>query len=159
MWCAAWLCGGFSLPNQISSHLISLKESFWRNFKCVLSFPLFFWLHIILCSLLWKPPYALTLYPSFGVQWNAYKSLSPLDLVRYRLAYQRGHWSFKTIRLSLSKAQSIGKQGVRAMEIACPLWPRATGVETELTLPLSITARGALQKLLSYTYICMASWA
>ena len=39
------------------------------------------------------------------------------------------------------------------MEIACPLWPGATGVETELALPLSITARGALQKLLSYTHM------
>lgn len=61
------------------------------------------------------------------------------------------------IWLSSSKAQPVGKWRVRAMEIACPLWPGATGVETELALPLSITARGALQKLLSYTHICMAS--
>lgn len=60
------------------------------------------------------------------------------------------------MQLSLSKAQSAEKRRVKAMEIACPLWPRATGVETELTLALSITARGALQKLLSYTHICTA---
>lgn len=64
------------------------------------------------------------------------------------------------IWLSLSIAKSIGERSMSVMEIACPLWPRATGVEPELTLLLSITARGALQKLLSYTILqCLASWA
>lgn len=42
---------------------------------------------------------------------------------------------------------------MRVMEIACPLWPTATGVAPGLALPLNITARDALQKLLSYTHM------
>jgi len=75
-----------------------------------------------------------------------------LDLVRYRLALSAWALKFYDMWLTLSRAKSTGKLRMSRMEIACPSWPRATGVEPQLGFPLSITARGALQKLLSYTH-------
>lgn len=45
---------------------------------------------------------------------------------------------------------------MKVMAIVCHLW--VTGVETELRRILSITASGALQKLLSFTHTSMYDW-
>lgn len=109
------------------------------------------WPQSIPCFL-WKSPHAAMVYPA---RWKC-KVPKPLGLVRYRLALSA--WALKfyddVTELVISL---VGEQ--RMSEWVKIAWLRETGVETELSLPLSRTARGALQKLLSYTYICMASQA
>lgn len=74
--------------------------------------------------------------PIVSFSWDAVKCEQvpkPAALVRYRLAlFSVGTEVFMTLRLLRSKARSTGKRRLRAMKIACPSWPRATGVETEL---------------------------
>lgn len=115
--CIDWFCASFLFTSSLTNRLK-------RTFECL---PLIFcfWLKDNAMPPFWKPQNALMIYPSLRVKWNANKFLSPLDLIRYRLALSA--WALNFYDDTAELVKSTVHQKVKSERVRDSLSPVARG--------------------------------